>query len=278
MQVSSGIYLDAHVPALKLNRFPDPGVDLLRRNVAAAFQAADEYVWLYCQRGVWTTGSGKPPKYPVWSELLPGIETALVEARDPAGALEHAARAEFDALVASGNATNLARNGDLSQGPSEATASVATAAADFDGAAPAHWTFAQRPFSKGRFAWDTAAEAVRASDVRAGSIDQRIRVQSGDRLYIAARSRVQGNGAAILSLGWKNARQAWLRDKPQKLVIAPWKEASTPEDWSQWGTYVEVPEGAGFLVVMFGIEGQSSAADTLWWDDLQVVRLARNPG
>jgi len=87
VQVGFGVYLDPP----DSNRYIDPGaqtpVQRLAENVAAALDAADEYVWIYGEKASWF-----PSPHPLadkvrWPEKMPGIEQALRLAADPVGAM-----------------------------------------------------------------------------------------------------------------------------------------------------------------------------------------------
>jgi hypothetical protein len=106
--------------------------------------------------------------------------------------------------------------------------------------------------------------------VRSGVFLQTVPARPGERFYVAARSRTTGKGAPALTLAWKKADDAWLPAETRKLVVAPRLETGAGSDW---GTFAVAPPGAGLLVVLLGVEGQASPADTLWWDDVRVVRL-----
>ncbi|HPO72256.1 MAG TPA: hypothetical protein PLJ31_05790, partial [Armatimonadota bacterium] len=44
-------------------------------------------------------------------------------------------------------------------------------------------------------------------------------------------------------------------------------------EWSEIFGVVEVPEGAGKLVVLLGMAGQSTQEDVVWFDDVGVYRV-----
>ncbi len=91
LQVSHGIYLDAYVNPPGSSWFIDglggSRVNRLEANVAAAFHAADEYVWIYGEKARWWPPRQAGPKTPpTWPEVLPGAESALKNAKDSWGA------------------------------------------------------------------------------------------------------------------------------------------------------------------------------------------------
>jgi hypothetical protein len=56
----------------------------LRRNVAQALDAAQEYIWLYGEKMDWITWKGTPrEKNPTWQAKLPGFLDTLARLRDP---------------------------------------------------------------------------------------------------------------------------------------------------------------------------------------------------
>lgn len=114
LQVSHGIYLDAYVNPPRspwhIDGLGGPRVDRLEQNVASALKAADEYVWVYGEQARWWP----PPRAETkatrtWPEVLPGIEFALLNAKDPV----EAARRNLTDLQTRGGITNLLANGDF---------------------------------------------------------------------------------------------------------------------------------------------------------------------
>lgn len=91
VQASFGFYLDAYVnppgSSYYLGREGEPRVNRLEANLEAAVRAADEYVWIYGEKHRWwpVPPGGRQPATN-WTEALPGIDMALLRAKDRVGA------------------------------------------------------------------------------------------------------------------------------------------------------------------------------------------------
>jgi hypothetical protein len=272
VQVSFGMYLDAywnpkgspwHIGGAGGTR-----VERLRANTAAALAAADQYVWVYGERFRWwptPAGSVRPEN---WSEAILGCEQALRYARDP---LDFA-RTEIAGMKAAGKLVNLARNGAFS---SSTAASVDGVAQPWhEGRPPAGWSAWQRDNSKGTFTWDREAGsagkgAARASRVADGCLLQSYKAAPGERYAVRAACKVHGAGNVWLRVRWQTAEGRWTAETQDQLFYC---EAST-DNWQELFGAVEVPEGAGRLLILLGVGGQSAAEDVAWFDDVELYRL-----
>jgi hypothetical protein len=272
VQVGAGIWIDAHIPSLKVRgQLKGAGLPLLRQNVAAACETVDEYVWLHGEKGRWWPEPGDLIEYPkkvvlpTWESVAPGITAAIAAGRDLSQS------GEVDrALGQSAKGTNLLRNGDFSDGPAPAGPKPNPNA---DGI-PVGWTFwPDARSSGGQCSWDSPQKAVRLAGVRKGVVQQNVPVKPGERYLVSARSRTQGRGLATIACGWKKADQSWLWDEPQKLILAPTKEAASSDDWSEWNAIVVIPKGVGVLALLLSVDGQRDADDVTWWDHAALKKL-----
>jgi len=272
VQVSFGMYLDAYWNPKDSPYYIDglggPRVERLRANTSAALAAADEYVWVYGERFRWWPTPSQSVRPETWPEALPGSEQALRYARDP---LDFA-RTEMTRMKGTGKLVNLARNGDFS---SSAAKSMDGAEQKWrDGEPPAGWGAWQRDDSKGTFTWDrqsgTAGKgAARASRVADGCFVQSHKVAPGERYVVRAACKVHGGGNAWLRVRWQTAESLWTAETQDRLLYC---EAS-PDNWRELFGVVEVPEGAGRLLILLGVGGQSTAEDVVWFDDVELYRL-----
>ena len=120
-------------------------MDRLKANVAAAVDAADEYVWIYGETASWWPTPNKRAAERTWPEALPGCEEALRWARDPIAA----ARWAIDESKKAGALENLLVNGDFSTGPAGTN--------ERRTGPPDSWTRWQEESSTGTFACCAAA-------------------------------------------------------------------------------------------------------------------------
>lgn len=272
VQVGFGIYLDAYwnpPTVLWYIQNPDgPRVERLRRNLATALRAADEYVWVYGEKFRWWPTPNAGVNEQAWPDVLPGCEAALGFARDPV----EFGRAVIARMEQAGTLKDLARNGDFSS--DQAPANEGAAEDWQEGAAPAGWSSWQEERSSGTFTWDretgaTGKGAARAAGVAGGCFIQSTPVQPGERYAIRAVRRLQGKGNASIRVRWQTAESRWTQEHKDVILIS----RAPATEWGEIFGVVEVPEGVGRLVLLLGVSGQSSAQDVAWYDDVRLYKL-----
>ena len=203
-----------------------------------------------------------------WPEALPGSEDALRFARDPA----EFGRMRLAALEKEGKLVDLARNGDF--GSDKADSNQGAAVDWKEGGAPAGWSTWQESASKGAFTWDretgdAGKGSARAAGVAGGCFIQSWDVEPGERYAVRASRRVHGRGTAWIRARWQTEDAKWTLEEQDRIF-----SCQGPADaWGRIFGVVEVPEGAGKLVILLGVGGQTSAEDALWFDDVHVYRL-----
>jgi hypothetical protein len=293
VQVSSGVYLDAHLgPEHRywLGGKLEDRAALLQRNVAAALGAADEYVWTYGEQGRWwpdptdtAPWRGRRVGAP-WEDLIPGVTRALMDARHPDEAARQTRLAEVASLERAGQLTNLARNGGFTSGPSAPGTPAPGSPPDWVAATtPSEWSSWQDDGSRGSIGWDASVGCIdpgagRLSNVTGGCLIQSYEVKPGERYFVRVMVRRTGEGVPTLSVGWKTPEGAWMgndvlakrfRHHPKVFLT----EASARGSWQPLTLEVVTPEGAGQMIVTPGASSQGSTADLIWFDDVCVYRL-----
>jgi len=275
VQVSFGVYLDAYWNPKDsewgrwyIDGQGGPRVERLRANVEIALRAADEYVWIYGEKFRWWPTPNGRVNQETWPEALPGCEAALRFARDPVDY----ARTEIARLNSEGKLANLARNGDFAA----EKVTVADGREDTwrEGRPPAGWNAWQGKDSQGTFTWDRQAGAsvkgsARAAGAAEGCFIQSHDVRPGQRYAVRAVRRLQGRGTAHLRIRWQTAEGRWTLESQDKIVHAK----GAPQEWHELLGVVQVPEGAGRLVILLGTSGQASPEDVCWYDDVELCRL-----
>jgi len=272
VQVSFGIYLDAYWNPNDSPWYIDgqggSRVDRLGANVEAALRVADQYVWIYGEKFRWwpTPNGGVKPES--WPEALPGCDTLLALARDPVAY----GRTYLADARRTGRLKNLLLNADFSVAKVKLPSGVEETWRE--GRAPAGWHTWQERDSHGTFTWDRIVGAagkgsLRLSGVAGGCAIQGIEVKPDARYVVRAVRRTAGQGTASIRVRWQTPSRAWTAEARDRLIYA-----TGPRDaWAELIGVVQVPEEAGRLVVLLGAAGQSTAADTAWYDDVEVVEI-----
>ncbi|MBI5835021.1 MAG: hypothetical protein HZB16_22180 [Armatimonadetes bacterium] len=266
VQAGFGFYLDMFInpEGHTYYRGPLDGSRLRRltRNLTAARDAADEYVWVYGEQCRWwsdlapwreadlakTAGRGKH-----WEEALPGITRAIDRIRD----LEGSALAE----LATSKPPNLLANPDLAQGPAaDQTLPTGWSA----------WQYEKEP--TGTFAWDKTVGdgSARATKVTWGCFLQGVEAQPGAVYLVEARCRRQGSGSPALTVRWQTAEHRWTREPDDRTFAF----GAAVDGWQFARGVVTAPDGIGRLVVLLDIRGQRDDQSQVWFDAVRLHRLA----
>jgi len=275
VQVSFGVYLDAYWNPKDskwgrwyIDGLGGPRVDRLRANVHTALRAADEYVWIYGEKFRWWPTPSGGVKQESWPEALPGCEKTLRFVRNP---LEYA-RLEIGELEKAGKLVNLAFNGDF--GSEKVVVADGHTATWREGGPPAGWGTWQTAASQGTFTWDrsngaAAKGSARMAGLAEGCFTQHHKVEPGGRYVVRAVQKQQGRGLAKIRVRWQTPDGAWTAVGQDKIILAE----GPAGQWNEMFAVVEVPDGAGGLVILLGAAGQSSADDVARFDDVALYKL-----
>jgi hypothetical protein len=272
VQVGFGMYLDAYWNPKTSPWYVDglggPRVDRLRENVRTALRVADEYVWVYGEKFRWWPTPNKSVKEQSWDEALPGCERVLALARNPA----EYARERIAAMKAGSKIENLARNGDF--GSDKAADYQGTIETWKDGRPPAGWSAWQDNSSNGTFTWDretgaAAKGSARAQNVANGCFTQGVPVKAGQTYAVQGACRVQGKGKAWIRVRWQTADGRWTLEELDKII--PPRQGSG--EWGEMFSVVDVPQGAGRLVILLCIVGRTGQQDAAWFDDVCLYKI-----
>jgi hypothetical protein len=68
---------------------------------------------------------------------------------------------------------------------------------------------------------------------------------------------------------WQDADQRWTAEDRDR----PFFCEGAAGEWGEIFGVVEVPEGAGFLVLLLAVHDQASADDLAWFDDVAAYAL-----
>jgi len=276
VQVGFGIYLDAYwnppTSPWYIDGLGGSRVERLRANVRTALRVADEYVWVYGEKFRWWPTPNKRVNAKTWPEALPGCEKVLRFARDPIAF----AKAQIAERKAAGTLANLARNGDFA---SPSAPPNKRPAPDWQkGRAPAGWHSWQTKDSHGTFTWDRqvgakAKGSARAAGVADGCFIQAHEVEPGELYAIGATRRLQGKGDAWIRVRWQTREGKWTAQTRDVVIACDGPRA----EWAEMFGVVEVPEGAGRMVLLLCVADQPTADDIAWFDDIRVHKLQLAP-
>ncbi len=259
VQAGFGIYLDAYANPKGSPWYIDgaggPRASRLEANVGAALRCADQYVWIYGEKGRWWPGrdGAKPEKYEPWPVVLPECEQALMFARDPAAAT----MALLDSMGKAGKLQNLLQNGDFAQSPAG------------KGPIPGWGAWQDEKSPRGKMSLEEGA--ARLTNVTQGCFTQSIPAEPGQRFAIRARARFDGPEPSI-RIRWNDGQKKWIHEDRDAMVYGAMAADAKPGDWRPMqGTFV-VPEGAAYIVVLLGVSHQN-ADESAWFDDVELYRV-----
>ena len=247
LRIGQSLYLDAHINPpgnpWHIDRTNSTPAGRLAANLASALAASDGVVWLYGEQGRWWPGAGKS-----WPEKFPGVEDAILRAKDPAAF----ARNFFTRAAPR---TNLLKNGSFTD------ASKSTA--------PDGWFTWQAAGSKGAIACADGRLAVTAASDAA--IGLAVPTRPGTVLAARLRIRSAGHGQAALLLRWQTADSAWTAVKSDALFLPTGPPGA--DGWTTVTGVVEAPAGVGRIVVLATARGQLSPEDRCEFDDAELVEV-----
>jgi hypothetical protein len=213
-----------------------------------------------------------------WPDVFPGCDRALRFAHDP---FDFICKQLTD-LRAKGQAVNLARNGDFNS--DKAVSFQETEVVYHDGCVPAGWDVWQAEHSKGSLTWDQKTDAAgEATSGPSGSARiagaaiayfiQPFRVQPGEYYVVSAVQRKEGKGHGAIHVRWQTAEGKWACE-PQDVSIQPQEGGDQASPWRRMFGAVQVPDGAGRMVILLEAAGQTDMSDVIWYDGVEVFKAS----
>jgi len=265
VQAGFGFYLDMFVnpEGHRYYRGPLDGSRLghLERNLRAARDAADEYVWIYGEQCRWwdvpvhapkSVGQGRR-----WEEVLPGVNFALALLRDP----KRAARDVLAQQRAEGKLLNLARQPQFAEPASKK-----------EHALPAGWkSWQDERHPTGVCVWDRSVGdgSARARKVAWGCLLQDHEASPGAVYAVEAECRVEGAGHVNLTVRWQTPDHRWTHEADD--ATFEFRQGDGP--WRKAFGVVTVPPGVGYLLILLNVKGQAGDDDTCWFDNVGLYRV-----
>jgi hypothetical protein len=189
-------------------------------------------------------------------------------ARDPVDC----SRSEIERDKRSGKLVNLVQNGDFSTEMVKSPEGVQQRWRE--GGPPAGWGNWQTEASKGTFTWDRETGAsgkgsAKAARVADGCFIQSHPVAPGERYALSALCKIHGRGGAWLRIRWQTREGRWTAESQDEIVHGE----LPPDQWRELFAVVEVPAGAGRLVILLGAGGQSTPQDAVWYDNVGLYKI-----
>jgi len=111
--------------------------------------------------------------------------------------------------------------------------------------------------------------SARASGVANGCFIQGHASQPGDRYAVRAVTRTGGRGDTWIRVRWQTEDGKWIAENKDRIFLPD----ETLGPWREIFGVVEVPDGAGRLVILLGVGRQESTEDIALFDDVSLHRL-----
>jgi hypothetical protein len=253
-RVGQSLYLDAYVNPpgnpWHIDSTGSTPAARLAANLASALAASDGVVWLYGEKARWWPHGNL--EYPMWPERFRGIIGAIRRAKDPTGFAR-------DLFASSSVASNLLENAGFDRSPSP------------DGP-PAGWFEWQADSSRGRVTGTPGQ--VELSEVREGCVGCSATVQPGRTYAVRVLAKSTGRGVASLNIGWKTSVGSWTAHADRRHFVGD-SAAYDAAGWREIVGLVDVPSGAGQLIFMASVTGQTNAADRCWFKEPAVTEVGQ---
>ena len=250
-----GFYLDmySNPEGSHYYRGPEPGetrFDRLRANLTAAFDAAEEYVWVYGeQKRWWAPENGGD--WTSWEEALPGVTELILELGDPQGALV----ALKERLEKSG-AKNLILNGAFKEKSGENSFQ--------------DWATWRHEDSHGRFLEVDGVAAIQG-DTNACYL-QSVPVEPGKKYFISGRIGTSGDALGSLTARWQDGKRAWTAEASDvRIAICDGGDRDAAGRAEAYGV-VTVPSEARYLTLLLSATAGAGDATTTF-DDIKVYQV-----
>lgn len=240
-QVSSGFgfYLDmySNPEGSDYYRGPEPGETRFERlcaNLQAAWDASDEYVWVYGEDNRWWA-PGVESDWTSWEEALPGITDFILELSNPA----RAALAVRDRAKNAPGAENLVVNGDFSVvDPAENTVEA--------------WSTWRGENLPGGFQAQKGAVAIKGNP--SACYIQSIAIEPGKKYVVSGRFSAPRKSLGTMETRWEDAEGGWFTESGGVTI---WPDASVEPDaegFREAAAIVEAPEKARRLVLLLSAD------------------------
>ena len=254
IQASFGFYMDGYSVVTNGGWYMEPvngsRVEHFRSNLAQATRCADEFIWLWGEKGSWTGLKGKP----AWSELMPGLHDAMLSTKSPA---------EYGRILRermeTGELENLNTNSECRTAR--------------PGVVPKPYgTWQEHPkcnLRSGTLSCDNAVghgdkSSLVAEGVQKGCFTYSVRDRKpGETFGISFCSRGRHVSAAV---GWtKDGRWDWSITR----AFIPISGEADADGWTRTDWCVTIPDGANGFGLMLNV-GQD-AGEKCWFDDIAVI-------
>ncbi len=246
VQAGFGYYLDmySNPEGSPFYRGPEPGetrFDRLVANLEAAWNAADEYVWIYGEQKRWWApeNAQSGDDWTSWEEALPGLTDFLFQLSDPEGATM-AIKERFDA----NDATNLLESDE---------------SAWFERLGK--W---QDERSHGEFLTADGLPALKG--VANACYILPINVKPYEKYFITGKIKTTGEINAHFTVRWQNKEGAWTAEPQDVRIFARQDAEKDTNGFREAFGVVVVPPDAYKLAILFSANGAAEDAVAVFDD------------
>ena len=285
VNVGFGFYVDAYFnPKGSYWRIEppveEPRLKTLERNLKAAIQASDSYVWLWAEQCCFwpysliddhkkkalkkSIGKGRP-----WTETMPGILQAIEKAKDYDKFIEKVYREGVLRETLKNIAFNSSFKEDLKKsGPDWEEKVIPGFAIWYDKRYKDGKLSIDRTFGK-----DGKSSAKAEMFKHGGCYIQKHDVKPDQAYAIEADMFTRGNAKIILEVRWLDKNKKWLNGTGEERKFA---FVGKKDQWQKASGIVKTPDSKklGKMVILLRVVGgQYTPKDTCWFDNLKVYRL-----
>lgn len=256
VQAGFGFYLDmySNPKGSAYYRGPEPGetrFDRLAANLRAAWNAADEYVWVYGEQKRWwpPENAGSDDEWTSWEEALPGITDFIFQLSNP----KIAAKVFKERVLSDPDVVNLCVNGDFSDVAENGT--------------PASWgTWQIETHATGEFAVRDGAAVLKG--MNNGCYIQKVDTTPGESFLITGKMKATGDSFGNFRVRWQDSNGAWVNDALD-VMIFPDSDEPDETGYVELTGSVVVPDGSNALVLLLLASG-ADPNGVVSYDDVKI--------
>lgn len=259
VQAGFGFYLDmySNPEDSVFYRGPEEGETRFERlalNLRAAFNASDQYVWVYGEQNRWwkPDDAKSDDEWSSWEKALPGITALIEEMNDPRAAMQKAKAS----VLENKNGKNLVVNGDFSE-------------ADENGASNFWGTWQNEKHPTGVFHIENGVANLKG--MTEGCFIHEIPVKPGEKYLVTAKMKRE-NCVANIRVRWQDQSKKWSNVSSDVFIELNETNPCDENGMREMLGTVVVPENVYFLILLLGAAGGDPKGYASY-DDVGVYKL-----